>query len=93
MLGGLLFQLVFTNPWYNRQVSNRAAIEPEVHTAAGVVRGRWENVVAVFRGIPYAEPPVGSHRFQAPSRRGGGRAPATPWSSVRRFLKRLMRAR
>ena len=41
-------------------------IEPEVRTAAGVVRGRWENAVAVFRGIPYAEPPFGSRRFGAP---------------------------
>ena len=41
-------------------------IEPEVRTAAGVVRGRWQNAVAVFRGIPYAEPPVGSRRFGAP---------------------------
>jgi para-nitrobenzyl esterase len=47
-------------------VSNQAAVEPEIHTAAGVVRGRWENAVAVFLGIPYAEPPVGSRRFQAP---------------------------
>ncbi|WP_433603242.1 carboxylesterase/lipase family protein [Nocardia sp. CA-135953] len=41
-------------------------IEPEIRTAAGVVRGRWENTLAVFRGIPYAEPPVGSRRFGAP---------------------------
>ena len=47
-------------------MSNQAAVEPEIHTAAGVVRGRWENAVAVFLGIPYAEPPVGSRRFQAP---------------------------
>jgi para-nitrobenzyl esterase len=42
------------------------SIEPEVRTLAGVVRGRWENAGAVFRGIPYAEPPVGSRRFAAP---------------------------
>jgi len=42
------------------------SIEPEVRTSAGVVGGRWENAVAVFRGIPYAEPPVGSRRFAAP---------------------------
>jgi para-nitrobenzyl esterase len=34
------------------------------------VRGLWDNDVAVFRGIPYAEPPVGKLRFRPPVRRG-----------------------
>ncbi|MEV0298595.1 carboxylesterase family protein [Nocardia sp. NPDC050710] len=55
-------------------------IEPEVRTTAGVVRGRWENTVAVFRGIPYAQPPVGSRRFAAP-------VPAQPWDGVRDVLE------
>ena len=41
--------------------------EPEVRTTAGVVRGRSDGDLAVFRGIPYAEPPLGEARFQ-PSR-------------------------
>ncbi|WP_433685001.1 carboxylesterase/lipase family protein [Nocardia sp. CA-119907] len=44
------------------------SVEPEIRTTAGVVRGRWENAIAVFRGIPYAEPPFGSRRFGAPVR-------------------------
>ena len=40
--------------------------EPEVRTSAGVLRGRWEAELAVFRGIRYAEPPVGALRFAAP---------------------------
>ncbi|MFG3025320.1 carboxylesterase/lipase family protein [Streptomyces sp. NPDC048254] len=40
--------------------------EPESCTTAGRVRGRWEGGLAVFRGIPYAAPPVGEARFQAP---------------------------
>ncbi|WP_051182043.1 carboxylesterase/lipase family protein [Nocardia vinacea] len=55
-------------------------IEPEIRTAAGVVRGRWENAVAVFRGIRYAEPPIGARRFGAP-------VPAQRWDGVRDALK------
>ena len=55
-------------------------IEPEIRTAAGVVRGRWENAVAVFRGIPYAQPPVGSRRFAAP-------VPVQRWNGIRDALE------
>ncbi|MER5433160.1 carboxylesterase family protein [Streptomyces sp. NPDC002588] len=37
-----------------------------VRTAAGAVRGRRESGLTVFRGIPFAAPPVGEARFQAP---------------------------
>jgi carboxylesterase type B len=50
--------------------------EPEVRTTTGAVRGRTEDGLAVFRGIPYAEPPIGGHRFQAPRRVRG-------WDGVR----------
>ena len=50
--------------------------EPVVRTAAGQVRGRVENGVAVFRGMPFAQPPVGALRFAAPE-------PARPWDGVR----------
>jgi para-nitrobenzyl esterase len=48
----------------------------EVRTAAGAVRGRWEDGVAVFRAIPFAQPPVGALRFAAPR-------PVTRWDGVR----------
>ncbi|MFI6505965.1 carboxylesterase/lipase family protein [Streptosporangium sp. NPDC050855] len=50
--------------------------EPEVRTRAGVLRGGREAGLAVFRGIPFAEPPVGSLRFAAPE-------PARGWDGVR----------
>ena len=50
--------------------------EPVVRTAAGQVRGRAENGVAVFRGMPFAQPPVGDLRFAAPR-------PARAWDGVR----------
>ncbi len=49
---------------------------PEVRVAAGVLRGSREAEVAVFRGIPFAEPPVDALRFAAPR-------PVRDWSGVR----------
>lgn len=40
----------------------------QVRTTAGAVRGRVEDGVTVFRGIPFAQPPVGGLRFAAPRR-------------------------
>ncbi|WP_019927853.1 carboxylesterase/lipase family protein [Nocardia sp. BMG111209] len=50
--------------------------EPEVRTTAGTVRGRREDDLVVFRGIPFAQPPVGELRFAAPR-------PARRWDGVR----------
>ena len=50
--------------------------EPEVSTTSGRVRGRIEHGNAVFRGMPFARPPLYDLRFQAPM------APAA-WDGVR----------
>ncbi len=52
---------------------------PEISTPAGRVRGSREAGVAVFRGIPYAQPPVGALRLAAPR-------PVPGWSGVRESL-------
>ncbi|MFE9552163.1 carboxylesterase family protein [Streptomyces sp. NPDC006692] len=49
---------------------------PEIRTSSGTVRGRLEDGLAVFRGIPYAQPPVGPLHLAPP-------VPATEWSGVR----------
>lgn len=51
----------------------------EARTAAGRVRGAVEAGVAVFRGIPFAAPPVGDRRFAAPG-------PPPRWEGVRDAL-------
>ncbi|MEV4411742.1 carboxylesterase family protein [Catellatospora sp. NPDC049609] len=55
------------------------AVEVVVATRDGRVRGRVDDGVAVFLGIPYAAAPFGEHRFRAP-------APVTPWRGVRDAL-------
>jgi para-nitrobenzyl esterase len=52
---------------------------PDVRTPSGRLRGGWEAGTAVFRGIPFAEPPVGALRFAAPRRTPG-------WTGVREAL-------
>lgn len=47
-----------------------------IHTAEGALRGAIDDGIFVFKGIPYAAPPVGSLRWRAPR-------PVTPWTEVR----------
>src|SRR5689334_16972891 len=41
---------------------------PIVHTGYGQIEGRETDGVRVWKGIPYARPPVGELRFCAPER-------------------------
>jgi para-nitrobenzyl esterase len=56
--------------------SRSISATPQVRVAAGALRGTLESGVAVFRGIPYAEPPVGELRLAAPR-------PARSWDGMR----------
>ena len=49
----------------------------EAKVTGGVVSGVMENGTAVFKGIPFAAPPVGDRRWQAPE-------PVTPWTGVKK---------
>ncbi|MGN6376743.1 MAG: carboxylesterase/lipase family protein [Sphingomonas sp.] len=52
------------------------AASPVVHAPAGDLRGSVEGGLHVFRGIPYAEPPVGDRRWKPP-------VPMSRWQGVR----------
>src|SRR5689334_11977914 len=51
------------------------ALQP-VRTESGMVQGRLEDGLAVYRGIPFAAPPMGNLRWRPPQ-------PALPWKGVR----------
>lgn len=53
-----------------------ARVETTVVTRTGAVRGTREGAVAVWRGVPYAQQPVGARRFMAPG-------PLPSWEGVR----------
>lgn len=53
-----------------------AAHHPTVAAPAGTVVGRAEGAIRVFKGIPYALPPIGAARWRPPR-------PLLPWSGVR----------
>jgi para-nitrobenzyl esterase len=51
-------------------------VEPTVELSSGRLTGSTEGPLSVFRGIPYARPPLGRLRFAAPQ-------PPEPWTGVR----------
>ncbi len=48
---------------------------PIVELSVGALSGANDGALRVFRGIPYAEPPTGANRWQAPK-------PRKPWDGV-----------
>ena len=57
-----------------------AAVPDLVKVDTGRVKGTVNNDVAAFKGIPFAAPPVGALRWQAPR-------PAPPWKGVREAVE------
>lgn len=53
---------------------------PQAKTSCGVLEGTYESGIKVFRGVPFAQPPVGELRWKAPQ-------PVKPWTGVRAAKK------
>lgn len=68
--------LVFSSCSAQKPAVNSTPDEPVIQTASGMVRGAREGDVDVFKGIPFAAPPVGEFRWRPPQ-------PVTPWEGVR----------
>jgi len=57
-------------------LNETAELSTVVTTAAGQLRGTTDGAVNVWRGVAYAEQPIGQRRFLAP-------APLEPWTGIR----------
>ena len=53
---------------------------PLVHLSSGTLEGNRNGSIAVFRGIPFARPPVGPLRWREPQ-------PVVPWRGIRDATK------
>lgn len=65
-------------PWLNQMVANPdriGAAAPLAHFAAGDARGRRQDGLCIYKGIPYASPPTGARRWQPP-------VPLPNWTGV-----------
>lgn len=47
-----------------------------IETTAGLVQGTEDGALAIYKGIPFASPPLGDLRWRDPE-------PSTPWSGIR----------
>jgi len=68
--------LIFCSCSAQKPVTSSAQDELVVRTASGMIRGVKEGDVDIFRGIPFAAPPLGEFRWRPPQA-------VTPWEGVR----------
>lgn len=78
----ILICILFSSAASSRDVTvEETPIKEEIGTKDGLVLGeRIDDDLLVFRGIPYAAPPVGRLRWQPPQ-------PVEPWAGIRNCTK------
>ncbi len=57
-----------------------ASAGPQVDAPAGLIEGTLEDGIRVFRGIPYAQPPIGEGRWRPPQ-------PLARWPGLKKALR------
>jgi para-nitrobenzyl esterase len=71
--------LILLSSMASAQVHDEAAA-PKVKIVNGVVEGMNESGIRIFKGVPFAEPPIGDLRWREPQ-------PLKNWSGVRKAVK------
>ena len=61
-------------------VSCGKQITEQVEVTGGTIKGTMTETMATYKGIPFAAPPVGDHRWKAPQ-------PVIPWEGVKDATK------
>jgi para-nitrobenzyl esterase len=74
------FALIFSSMGPAMSATPSSAAAPLVQAPVGAVRGTRDGYIRIFRGIPYAEAPVGHRRWHAP-------VPKAKWNGVRDSTK------
>ncbi len=73
---GIQFSMAFTH-----MVSASTSYDPIIHlNNQGSIQGYIDNDLAIFKGIPYAAPPVNSYRWLPPQ-------PVQPWEGIKKTIE------
>ena len=76
-LGALAVSVALSSQPFADPVAAMPKTDPIANAPAGPLQGQGKDGLNIFKGIPYAAPPVGALRWRAP-------IPLLPWTNVRK---------